>query len=249
MHLRPDSTSAPERAHPHRGAGCRASGEGGCRQRHRTREVGTSVSRTPQERRWLFADQLGEHFLDEPDQPVLLIEATGVLRRRRFHRQKAHLVLSALRTARRCARSASRGASGGADCRVPFGGGRAGPGTSRSPRWRGRRSSPWSPTGCPPGRCEDVVLARDQVMSRSVLPAAHRAAEMRSVGKARVGTVHAARTAASPAAAARSASPLGVTGQRRRAPRPVVGTGSSLHQTAARRPVPETVPPGSRGSA
>jgi deoxyribodipyrimidine photolyase-related protein len=48
-------------------------------------------------RRWLFADQLGDHFLDEPDQPVLLIEATGVLRRRRFHRQKAHLVLSALR--------------------------------------------------------------------------------------------------------------------------------------------------------
>ena len=48
-------------------------------------------------RRWLFADQLGPHFLDAPDQPVLLIEARSVFRRRRFHRQKAHLVLSALR--------------------------------------------------------------------------------------------------------------------------------------------------------
>jgi deoxyribodipyrimidine photolyase-related protein len=48
-------------------------------------------------RRWLFADQLGPHFLDDPDQPVLLIEARSVFRRRRFHRQKAHLVLSALR--------------------------------------------------------------------------------------------------------------------------------------------------------
>ncbi|ETK35836.1 cryptochrome/photolyase family protein [Microbispora sp. ATCC PTA-5024] len=48
-------------------------------------------------RRWLFADQLGGHFLDAPGQPVLLVEATSVLRRRRFHRQKAHLVLSALR--------------------------------------------------------------------------------------------------------------------------------------------------------
>jgi deoxyribodipyrimidine photolyase-related protein len=49
------------------------------------------------ERRWCFADQLGPHFLDDKDQPVLLIEARSVLRRRRFHRQKAHLVLSALR--------------------------------------------------------------------------------------------------------------------------------------------------------
>ncbi|MEZ0072301.1 cryptochrome/photolyase family protein [Planotetraspora sp. GP83] len=48
-------------------------------------------------RRWLFADQLGDHFLDSLDQPVLLVEARSVLRRRRFHRQKAHLVLSALR--------------------------------------------------------------------------------------------------------------------------------------------------------
>ncbi|RKS71527.1 deoxyribodipyrimidine photolyase-related protein [Motilibacter peucedani] len=48
-------------------------------------------------RRWLFADQLGPHFLDEPDQPVLLVESRRVFARRRFHRQKAHLVLSALR--------------------------------------------------------------------------------------------------------------------------------------------------------
>ncbi|MDI1466124.1 cryptochrome/photolyase family protein [Catellatospora sp. KI3] len=48
-------------------------------------------------RRWLFGDQLGPHFLDDPAQPVLLIESKAVLRRRAFHRQKAHLVLSALR--------------------------------------------------------------------------------------------------------------------------------------------------------
>ncbi|WP_127550134.1 cryptochrome/photolyase family protein [Actinoplanes sp. OR16] len=48
-------------------------------------------------RRWLFADQLGPHFLDSPDQPVLLVESKAVFRRRVFHRQKAHLVLSALR--------------------------------------------------------------------------------------------------------------------------------------------------------
>ena len=48
-------------------------------------------------RRWLFADQLGPHFLDTPDQPVLLVESQAVFRRRAFHRRKAHLVLSALR--------------------------------------------------------------------------------------------------------------------------------------------------------
>src|ERR1700712_1710693 len=47
--------------------------------------------------RWCFADQLGAHFLDPPDQPVLLIESQRVFERRRFHRRKAHLVLSALR--------------------------------------------------------------------------------------------------------------------------------------------------------
>lgn len=48
-------------------------------------------------RRWCFADQLGPHFLDHDDQRVLLVESTRVFARRRFHRQKAHLVLSALR--------------------------------------------------------------------------------------------------------------------------------------------------------
>ncbi|MEV0733330.1 cryptochrome/photolyase family protein [Polymorphospora sp. NPDC050346] len=48
-------------------------------------------------RRWIFADQLGPHFLDDPEQPVLLVESRAVFRRRAFHRQKAHLVLSALR--------------------------------------------------------------------------------------------------------------------------------------------------------
>ncbi|MDZ5443741.1 cryptochrome/photolyase family protein [Micromonospora sp. 4G57] len=48
-------------------------------------------------RRWLFADQLGPHFLDDRRQPVLLIESKAVFRRRVHHRQKAHLILSALR--------------------------------------------------------------------------------------------------------------------------------------------------------
>ena len=47
--------------------------------------------------RWLFADQLGPQFLDTPDQPALLVESRAVFRRRRFHRAKAHLLLSGLR--------------------------------------------------------------------------------------------------------------------------------------------------------
>lgn len=47
--------------------------------------------------RWLFGDQLGPHFLDASDQSVLLVESRKVFTRRRFHRQKAHLVLSAMR--------------------------------------------------------------------------------------------------------------------------------------------------------
>ncbi|MCF6525169.1 cryptochrome/photolyase family protein [Streptomyces sp. JJ36] len=52
---------------------------------------------------WLFGDQLGPHFLDprhggpDRDAPVVMIEAKSVFRRRRFHRAKAHLVLSAMR--------------------------------------------------------------------------------------------------------------------------------------------------------
>ncbi|WP_405793881.1 cryptochrome/photolyase family protein [Streptomyces longwoodensis] len=52
---------------------------------------------------WLFGDQLGPYFLapggDGPAHgaPVVMIEARSVLRRRRFHRAKVHLVLSAMR--------------------------------------------------------------------------------------------------------------------------------------------------------
>ncbi|WP_353648617.1 cryptochrome/photolyase family protein [Nakamurella sp. A5-74] len=47
--------------------------------------------------RWLFGDQLGPHFLDAPDQRVVIIESRAVFRRKAFHRAKAHLVLSAMR--------------------------------------------------------------------------------------------------------------------------------------------------------
>ncbi|MFD4874392.1 cryptochrome/photolyase family protein [Streptomyces sp. NPDC058420] len=52
---------------------------------------------------WLFGDQLGPHFLapgtggPTRDSQVVMIEARSVFRRRRFHRAKAHLVLSAMR--------------------------------------------------------------------------------------------------------------------------------------------------------
>lgn len=45
---------------------------------------------------WSFADQLGPHFA-LPEHRVLLIESTAALGRRRYHRQKLHLILSALR--------------------------------------------------------------------------------------------------------------------------------------------------------
>jgi deoxyribodipyrimidine photolyase-related protein len=47
--------------------------------------------------RWLFGDQLGPHFLEDHDGPVLLVESRRVFARKVFHRQKAHLVLSAMR--------------------------------------------------------------------------------------------------------------------------------------------------------
>ena len=47
--------------------------------------------------RWLFGDQLGPHFLDSGEQRVLIVESKQVFARRVFHRQKAHLVLSAMR--------------------------------------------------------------------------------------------------------------------------------------------------------
>lgn len=52
---------------------------------------------------WLFGDQLGPHFTATAaggtprDTDWLIIEARSVFRRRRFHRAKAHLVLSAMR--------------------------------------------------------------------------------------------------------------------------------------------------------
>jgi deoxyribodipyrimidine photolyase-related protein len=50
---------------------------------------------------WLFADQLGPstHGGEHSHREVLLIEATSALRRKPYHRQKVHLVLSALRHA------------------------------------------------------------------------------------------------------------------------------------------------------
>src|SRR5688500_362495 len=47
--------------------------------------------------RWLFGDQLGPHFTDDHDGSFLLCESPPVFRRRRYHSQKAHLVLSAMR--------------------------------------------------------------------------------------------------------------------------------------------------------
>lgn len=47
-------------------------------------------------RRWLFADQLGPHFRFGRE-GVVLVESTAALGRRRYHRQKLHLLLSALR--------------------------------------------------------------------------------------------------------------------------------------------------------
>ncbi len=55
------------------------------------------TARSPTSTRWLFGDQLGPTFLDSPQQPALIIESRGVFARRRFHRAKAHLVLSAMR--------------------------------------------------------------------------------------------------------------------------------------------------------
>ena len=60
------------------------------------------AARSPrQSRRWLFADQLGPHFLDHPGQRALLVESRAVFRRRRLHRVKAHLLLSAPAAPRR----------------------------------------------------------------------------------------------------------------------------------------------------
>jgi deoxyribodipyrimidine photolyase-related protein len=36
----------------------------------------------PRSPRWLFADQLGPHFLDDPGQPALLVESRAAFDRR-----------------------------------------------------------------------------------------------------------------------------------------------------------------------
>lgn len=45
---------------------------------------------------WLWGDQLGPHF-DDGVSPIVLIEAKSMFRRRTYHRQKAHLILVAMR--------------------------------------------------------------------------------------------------------------------------------------------------------
>jgi deoxyribodipyrimidine photolyase-related protein len=47
--------------------------------------------------RWLFGDQLGPWFLPGDGEPVIMIESLAALRRQRWHRQKLHLLLSAMR--------------------------------------------------------------------------------------------------------------------------------------------------------
>jgi deoxyribodipyrimidine photolyase-related protein len=51
---------------------------------------------------WLFADQLGPSTYggEHSHREVLLVEADSALRRRPYHRQKLHLVFSALRHAK-----------------------------------------------------------------------------------------------------------------------------------------------------
>ncbi|MET0326604.1 MAG: cryptochrome/photolyase family protein [Ilumatobacteraceae bacterium] len=48
---------------------------------------------------WIFADQLGSHVHggEHADREVVLVESSAALGRRRFHRQKLHLVLSGIR--------------------------------------------------------------------------------------------------------------------------------------------------------
>ncbi|MFG1817898.1 cryptochrome/photolyase family protein [Kribbella sp. NPDC049174] len=51
----------------------------------------------PRTTRWLFGDQLRPHFVDDTDDHVLMVESRRVFARRHFHRQQAHLVMSAMR--------------------------------------------------------------------------------------------------------------------------------------------------------
>ena len=60
--------------------------------------MAASADQTPL---WLFGDQLGPHFHagEHAGREVLLVESRSALRRQRYHRQKLHLVLSAMRHA------------------------------------------------------------------------------------------------------------------------------------------------------
>ena len=106
------------------------------------REASASKTRL----RWLFGDQLGPHFLDTTRQPVLLIESRSVFERRVFHRQKAHLILSAMRhraaeLGKRCSYVRSRDLPG-----------RTGRGRRSRSAWSSRRVGArcTSSTGSPP---------------------------------------------------------------------------------------------------
>ena len=72
-------------------------GHGGRQTASQSMGLTAGVSPPKPPRRWLFGDQLGPHFCDRADQHVLMIESRKVFVRKRFHRAKAHLVLSAMR--------------------------------------------------------------------------------------------------------------------------------------------------------
>jgi hypothetical protein len=93
--------------------------------------------------------QLARHFLDDADEPVLLVESKAVFARRRFHQQKVHLVHSAMRhRAGASTRTIANLRCGRRNSASPNPGGRArtrstnaGSGGSRtSMRWSSRRN-------------------------------------------------------------------------------------------------------------
>jgi phytoene dehydrogenase-like protein len=66
----------------------------------------------PPARRWLFADQLGPHFLDAPGQPVLLIESRAAFARRPVHRRRASGAVRAAAPGGRAGRPGPAGVGG-----------------------------------------------------------------------------------------------------------------------------------------
>ena len=73
----------------------------GCLKRCSWGSESTAVAMADDTPLWCFADQLSPNIYggEHAQRPILLVEADSALRRRRFHRQKLHLVLSALRHA------------------------------------------------------------------------------------------------------------------------------------------------------